>query len=241
MGPRLQALLELQDVEAQMQDIQQQLGRRERSVAAQDKKLAELRRVLENEQAEMQRLQIQFDQVDLDLKARQGHLDKLRERLNSVRTNKEYAATLSELNNDKADANKVEARAMEIMQQIDEQRTAFDARKKDEAHELQRRTDLQLQLDQARESFSSRLNKLKAKRGSVTERVKPEDIALFERLAERYEGEALAEIERTHPRRDEFTCGGCFMSLSAEVANAVLTRDEVSTCNNCGRILWMQK
>jgi predicted nucleic acid-binding Zn-ribbon protein len=30
------------------------------------------------------------------------------------------------------------------------------------------------------------------------------------------------------------------MSLSAEHANALRVRDEIRTCNNCGRILYME-
>jgi predicted nucleic acid-binding Zn-ribbon protein len=37
-------------------------------------------------------------------------------------------------------------------------------------------------------------------------------------------------------------CEGCNMSLAAERANALLTRrDELLTCDNCGRILHIVK
>ena len=36
-------------------------------------------------------------------------------------------------------------------------------------------------------------------------------------------------------------CDGCNMSLAAERANALLTRDDVITCDSCGRILYIEK
>jgi len=35
-------------------------------------------------------------------------------------------------------------------------------------------------------------------------------------------------------------CGGCYMSLNAEHANVLRTRDEIRTCDNCKRILYME-
>ena len=75
----------------------------------------------------------------------------------------------------------------------------------------------------------------------AAEQTEPSTIVLFDRLSERYEGDVMAGIERTHPRRDEFICGGCHMTLSAELANALMVRDDVLTCKNCGRILHIEK
>lgn len=242
MGPKLQALLELQDIELQIVDIKRQLARRERAVAAQARKLTELREQLLAERHELRQAQMQVDEVDLELKSRTAHIDKLRERLNSVKTNKEYAAVLGELNNEKADANKLESRALEMMGKVEAQKSVFAERQKSEQHEVDRLRDLEAQLGQAQQSFSDKLGALQQRRDAAAEKVGDHEALLqFDRLSERYDGEALAQIERTHPRRDEFTCGGCFMSLSAEIANAVLSRDEVQTCSSCGRILWMER
>ncbi len=241
MGSKLQGLLELQDIELQIVDIRRQLARRERAVKAQESKLGELHGELKAEEDELKRFRVQVDQVDLDLKSRTARIAKLREQLNSVRTNKEYAAVLSELNNEKADASKVESRALEMMEHADQRSAALSERRAAEQVEGQRLADLQAQFEQASKSFTDKLTDLERQRKLAVDEIDSGALARFERLSERYDGEALAKIERTHPRRDEFICSGCYMSLSAEVANAVLTRDDTVTCKNCGRILWMEK
>ena len=50
---------------------------------------------------------------------------------------------------------------------------------------------------------------------------------------------APIEIEGTKPPHS-YVCGGCFMSLNAEHANALRSRDEVRTCDSCGRILYLE-
>jgi hypothetical protein len=241
MGPKLEALRALQDIELQIVDIKRQLARKERAVNHQRKKLKSLESELESEQQNLRKAQVGVDELDLDLKARQGHIERMRERLNSVRTNKEYAATLAELNNEKADVSKLEARAMEMMEGVEVAKREFQERESSKQREQDRLSDLEAQLEQTRQSFSDRLSRLEKQRALAIEEVAPDALVLFERLSERYDGEALAEIERTHPRRDEFICTGCYMSITTEQANAVLSRDETVTCSSCGRILWMEK
>lgn len=239
MGAALDALLRLQDIELQLADIRRQLARRTRVVADQARKVQAMRESLEQEREQLRRSQVQVDELDLDLKARGSHIAKLREQLNSVKTNKEYAAVLSQLNTEKADSTRVESKALEMMSGIEAQRRSLADREKAIEAEVARLNDLQAQADQAQKLFAERLAGLQKRRAEAAAAVEPAQLALFERLAERHDGEAIATVERIHPRRDEFLCGGCNMGLTAEVANALLTRNDVITCKNCGRILNM--
>ncbi|TWT43854.1 putative zinc ribbon domain protein [Phycisphaerae bacterium RAS1] len=239
MGAALDALLRLQDLELQIADIRRQLARRTRIVAEQARKVETLRSSVEHEREQLRRSQVQVDELDLDLKSRSTHIAKLREQLNSVKTNKEYAAVLSQLNTEKADSTRVETRALEMMSGIETQRRSMADREKAIEAEVARLSDLQAQADQAQKLFAERLAGLQTRRVEAAAQVEPAQLVIFERLAERHDGEAIAAVERIHPRRDEFICGGCNMGLTTEVANALLTRNDVITCKNCGRILNM--
>jgi predicted nucleic acid-binding Zn-ribbon protein len=62
----------------------------------------------------------------------------------------------------------------------------------------------------------------------------------FERACERHDGEALALIQKAHPKRAEYTCTGCHMSVTLETINALQTKDEVQLCQHCQRILYLE-
>ncbi|MGD8451573.1 MAG: C4-type zinc ribbon domain-containing protein [Phycisphaerae bacterium] len=241
MGATLEALLELQDVELQIVDIRRQLAQKERLVRRQSAKLEAAQAKLAQERSVLQRNQIEIDELDMDLKGRSAQVTRLREHLNSVKTNKEYAAVLAQLNNEKADASRLEARALQMMEGLESQRQAVAECEREEQEGAARLGDLKSQSAQSQRTFSEKLEELQGRRKRCAEALPRETMSLFERLSERYEGEVLARIERTHPRRDEFTCGGCHMTLSAETANAALTRDDVLQCQNCGRILYILK
>jgi len=241
MGATLEALLELQDIELQIVDIRRQLTRKERAAKAQGAKLETAIETVRKQRENLRRAQVEVDELDLDLKARSANANRLREHLNTVRTNKEYAAVLAQLNNEKADVSRLESRALEQMGRIEAQREQVAAHEEAERLERQRLENLTTELAHAQQSFADRLAVLQGQRNAAAEKLGAETINLFERLSERYDGEALAQVERTHPRRDEFTCGGCYMSLNAEIVNALMTRNDVQTCKNCGRIVYVRK
>ncbi len=241
MTATLDALLELQDIELQLVDIRRQLTQKQRLVERQQAKLQAARDRLSVEQERQRRSQMEVDSLDVDLKGRQAHVNRLREHLNTVRTNKEYAAVLAQLNNEKADTNRLESRALELMAGLDTQRQAVSEAEEAERAEAERLRDFQAQAGGAENTFSRKLDELGERREHAMDQLDPRVVLLFERLSERYEGEVLSKIERTHPRRDEFICSGCHMSISAEHFNAAMVRNDVQSCPNCGRILYIEK
>jgi predicted nucleic acid-binding Zn-ribbon protein len=241
MGAKLQALFALQDIELQIVDIRRQLERKKRRVKTQHRKRQAAREAVEVERLSIRKSQAEFDTLDVDIKGRSANINRLREHLNTVRTNKEYAAVLARMNNEKADVSRLESRALQIMQSVEARKQELAHHEQAEAAETERLEDFQAQLEQAQQSFAGRLGRLQKQRDEAAAQTEPKTITLFNRLSKRYEGEVLAEIERTNPRRDEFVCTGCHMSLRVEVVNMLKSRDEIVTCKSCGRILFMHQ
>lgn len=240
MGAKTRALLDYQEIELQIVDIKRQLDRRQRQIGVQTKKLELSRGAMAGEQGELRRAQMQIDELDLELKARSGHLAKLREQLNSVRTNKEYAAILSQLNNDKVDFTKLETRALELMAALEERKKGMSGQQTAEKTDLDRLGQLQAEFEQTQRLYADRLAELEAQKAAAAAPLDKGVIDMFHRLAERWEGEAMAECLRVNPRRDDYSCGGCNMSLTSDMANALRVKDELFTCKNCGRVLYFK-
>lgn len=241
MGATLEALLALQDVELQIVDIRRQLAAKQRNVQRQAAKLRGAEAALAAARDDLKHTQAEMDSLDLDLKGRGANITRLRDNLNTVRTNKEYAAILSQLNTQKADVSRLEARAFQLLESVEAKKRSIAEHQQTVAQEAARLANLQAQLEQAQQSFAQRLRDLEQQREAAAERVDGAALALFNRVSEHYDGEVMARVVRTHPRRDEYMCDGCNMGLAIERANALLTRDELITCDNCGRILYIEK
>ena len=61
----------------------------------------------------------------------------------------------------------------------------------------------------------------------------------FERLGDRFEGEAMAAISKPHAKLEEYACTACNMDLVRDVYNRLHTRDELVFCPSCRRILYI--
>ncbi len=241
MGTVLDALVKLQSVENSLRAAKAKLTRCRRNVIIKENELRTLQNSLQAKQEEIQLTRIQADRLELELKSTEETLSKYRAALNVAKSNKEYAAILTELNITKADSSKVESQALELMKNIDADQTQCDQIKqqieqaKDEIAEIRRVTE-----EQAKK-YEDEIAQIEHQWQQAANEVPAAALETFKRVAETYDGEAMAEIELPDNRSGIYTCGGCFMTLTTETANTLMSRDEVIRCPNCTRILYIKQ
>jgi predicted nucleic acid-binding Zn-ribbon protein len=69
----------------------------------------------------------------------------------------------------------------------------------------------------------------------------PSALNIFKRVADSYDGEALAEVEKADENSVSWSCGGCFMGIPAEIVNVLTGKDDLIRCTNCTRILYLRE
>jgi len=241
MGQMLDGLLKLQSIERELSQVRRRLKIRQSAVDLQQRRIDQHQQRWEALQEKGSSRRKDADGRELDLRQSEEHVAKLRSALNTAKTNKEYAAVLTQINTLKADNAKLEESTLRVIQDVDAVRIEADKVKEQIDAETQRLDEIKQTSTAEIEKLNGMLAELKAKRNEATQGLAPNGLAIFQRVADRYDGEAMAgiQIEGKKPPYD-YICGGCFMSLNAEHANALRVRDEIRTCNNCGRILYME-
>ncbi|MHC4425930.1 MAG: zinc ribbon domain-containing protein [Planctomycetota bacterium] len=237
MGPVLNGLTKLQSVENQLRAVKAKLARCRRNVIIQENQVRSLQNALEAKKEEILLTKVQSDRLELELRTRDEAIAKLRASLNTAKTNKEYAAVLTRLNTTKADNSKLENQILELMKDIEADES--------ESKEIQRQIDEQKQkLEQTRKETEALANKYEAQIKEVQQEwdkkantIPSEPLQIFKRVAETYDGEALAVVDRHEGKTEVYTCGGCFMGITAECVNLLMTKDDIIRCPNCTRIL----
>ena len=237
MGPVLNGLLKLQSVENRLRAEKAKLTRCRRNVVIQENLIRSLQSALEAKKEEVQLTKVQFDRLELELKTRDETVAKLRASLNSAKTNKEYAAVLTQLNTTKADSSKIETQTLELLKDI-------------ETDEVECK-DIQKQIDQQKEmlettrkeseslavKYQAEIDKIQVDWDEAARTIPRDALEMFQRVAETYDGQAVAIIEQQEGRKGVYSCGGCFMGITAENVNLLMTRDDIIRCPNCTRIL----
>lgn len=238
MGPVLGSLVKLQSVENQLRAVRTKLLRCRRGVIFQENQLRVLQNEFEAKLEEIRLTRIQADRLELELKGRDEHISKYRAALNVAKSNKEYSAILTELNTSKADNSKLEGQVLDLMKNIETDEAAC--------------VEAQQQIDQQKEKLNQVRKETEIKSGEYEKQIDdiqsewnessasvPQDVLeMFKRVADTYDGEALAVAEEQGQLKNQsFSCGGCFMGLTAETVNQLMTKDDIIRCSNCSRIL----
>jgi predicted nucleic acid-binding Zn-ribbon protein len=237
MGPVLNGLMKLQSVENRLRAEKAKLNRCRRNVIIQENLIRNLQNALEAKKEEVQLTKVQFDRLELELKSREETIAKLRTSLNSAKTNKEYAALLTQLNTTKADNSKIENQSLDLLKDIE----VDEAECKDILKQIEEQKQT---LDQTRKEseslaakYETNIDDIQAEWNQIAKDVPRNPLEIFKRVAESYDGQAVALVEQQEGRVGTYSCGGCFMGVPAESVNMLMTKDDIIRCPNCTRIL----
>jgi predicted nucleic acid-binding Zn-ribbon protein len=237
MGPILSSLIDLQGVEGELRTAQKKLKKIQQVVLKQQYQIKQLEDALTAKRGEVKLTRMQHDKLELELRSQEDEITKYRVALNQARTNKDYSSILTRINTKKADKSKLEDQILSLMTQIETDQAASKELELNIEKENVRLEEIHQQAEEKQKDVQRELDALLQQRQDAFRQVPGEQRSLFDRLAERYDGEVLAKVERSEKRKAEQTCGGCYMSILLEIVNSLMSRDDVMTCTNCGRIL----
>jgi uncharacterized protein len=237
MGPVLNGLLKLQSVENRLRAAKAKLARCRRSVIIQENQVRSLQSALEAKKEETLLTKVQSDRLELELKTRDAEVAKLRGALNNAKTNKEYAAVLTQLNTTKADNSKIETQILDLMKAIeaDEEECANIRQQIEGQKQLLEET--RKKADASSGDHEGEIATIQTEWDAVAKDIPADPLEAFKRVAETYDGEAVVKVDQQEGKSGAYSCGGCFMGITAESVNMLMTRDEIIRCPNCTRIL----
>jgi hypothetical protein len=237
MGPVLNGLIKLQSVENRLRAARAKLNRCRRNVIIQENRVRSLQSAFEAKKEEIQLTKVQSDRLELELKTKDEAISRLRASLNAAKTNKEYAAVLTQLNMTRADNSKIETQILELMKDIEADEAECAEIHKQIEEQKQNLEQIRRESEQLAVKYEAEIKEIQAEWSQASQTVPAEQLGLFNRVAETYDGEALAVIERQEGRMQTYICGGCFMGVPAESVNVLMTKDDIIRCPNCTRIL----
>ncbi|MHC5060329.1 MAG: zinc ribbon domain-containing protein [Planctomycetota bacterium] len=240
MGPVLHGLIKLQSVENRLRAVKSKLARCRRTVIFQENQLRTLQNGLEAKHEETKLTRVQVDRLELELKGRDEQISKLRAALNIAKTNKEYAAILTELNTSKADNAKIENQILDLMRNIEADEADCTQIQGQIDEQKGKLGELRADAETKSAGYESEIEEIQSEWDQAAETIPAEAIGFFKRVAETYDGEALAIASKENEKIDIYSCGGCFMRLPAETVNQLMTKDDIIKCPNCTRILVLE-
>jgi predicted nucleic acid-binding Zn-ribbon protein len=239
MGPTNVALVRLFQVDRKLREAQERLDLVSRNVRVQERKINELLEKQKLAQTRLRESQSGAGQLDLDLKTRDAHIEKLRTQQQQARNNKEYQTFLLEINTQKLDRGKVEEqllKQMEVNENLQaEMATLTTALEAEQAKIKLLKADVGDRIS----TLEAELAAIRPDRDAALAAVPLRAREPYERLADHHEGEAMSPLMQPDRRREEYACGACNMGLVTDIYNKLHSRDDLVMCPSCKRILYI--
>ncbi len=237
MGPVLNGLTKLQTVENRLRAAKAKLARCRRNVIIQENQVRSLQNALEAKQEEIQLTKVQSDRLELELKTKDEEIAKLRAYLNTAKTNKEYASVLTQLNTTKADNSKIETQILELLKDIEADEAECQSLQQQIDEQKQKLEKTRKETDTLATKYEAEIKEIQAEWDKQAKTIPAEPLEVFKRVAETYDGEALAVVNKQEGKTEAYSCGGCFMGVIAESVNMLFSKDDIIRCPTCTRIL----
>ena len=233
MNADLERVITLQRLDSAAQDAERRLAEEPEREKAFETRLQTGRDRVKSAKEQLAANQHARRELEKEVAVHQGRLSKFREQAMAVKTNQEYHAIQKEISFAQTEIKAIEEKILERMIEADDLTAALKRSEADLASE-------QKALDAERKAMAAEHGELKAllesaraERSQVVEALDKRLLAIFDLVARRRNGVAVAEA------RDGI-CTICHVRLRPQVFNNVRRNDEIIQCDSCQRILYFK-
>ena len=229
--PHVQKLLDLQKVDLEVTSLTKDIDLLPMEEAKRKRRLEQLERAADEALAALQKAEVEGRELDTAARDADAQISKLNERLNVVRNNAEYQATLFEIESVRKERDSTQddgLRILEAMDGLKEQaattRAAFEAD----------RTVFEGFLAEAEKLRAERAGDIEAvrqKRAGAAEGVPPDLLREYDGLYKTREHMAVAPVEGAY-------CQGCYNKVTMNDVSKLMGAQVIVRCGSCQRILY---
>ncbi|MGC8642437.1 MAG: zinc ribbon domain-containing protein, partial [Isosphaeraceae bacterium] len=203
-----------------------------RTLAARQTALAGRQTELEKSRKALQDAKVHLKKSEHALQSQQTKIDDFKIKLNQVKKNEEYKALQNQIAHDRSAMSKTEDEILLAYESIETQGAALaklEAEIKTFAQEV---ANLQAEIESQAAVHQAQLQELEAAISDAEASIPEENRERYARTVRQYGADALAACEGG-------ACLGCFTSVTPQMLNHLINRDQLVFCLSCGRLLYL--
>ena len=225
-------LFRLQQVDSQLDQVRSRLNEIER-LLADNEVINKANNVLQDAKKAHETAQQELSKAEDEVKAVQAKLKENQDTLygGKVKNPKELQDLQMEADSHKRHISALEEIELEKMVALEEQQSAVESAEKALEAALAQQGVKQRALGSEQNKLSAEAVRLEEERSADLSSIPNEDLKVYESLRTSKGGLAVAKVQSK-------TCGACGAELSASLAQAARSPNELARCDNCKRILY---
>ncbi len=227
----MEPLLALQEVDTQIYELQNELRDIPLRKQQETSRLQDAQERLSAAQAELMAFQTRVADFELQVKAIRENVAKLRQQQMSLKTNREFRAMESEINNNLHEIEILEGQQITAMDAVPPAQERVEAAQERVNTETSGMEQYLAELDSRLDDVKARLAQLEQERVEVANRVPPAHLRRYERLR--------VARRPTVVLLNDGVCSGCHLQQTAATRHMVLRKNALVNCESCGRLLYV--
>ena len=187
---------------------------------------------LQADREKIQHYRATLNQLELDLQSKETEIQKIRDQQQTARTNQEYRALDEHVKRIQAAGQEIEDRILDGFSKLEsaEAETASYGRQVEEVEKEQQAFAAQWAKDEA--AYTAELKTFTARRNEHSATLPKDAVTIYDRALKARDGVAVTPVEGK-------VCGGCSMNLLPNSLARLHSLEELVSCNNCMRILFV--
>ncbi len=228
---QIDRLVRLQKIELESHDINCRLGELPHKLDKIDEKLLAFEGAIAEAENRLTELKKNYRTFESDAEVNLSRIKKSKQKLGSVKTNKEYQSSLKEIEDLETINSKIEDDMIECLETMDGIESEIDSKKKEYAQLFDRvkkeKELLQQESDQAKEGIAY----LDADRSSLTKTIDPVLLRKYTMVKELVGNVAITAVKNA-------ICQGCNVNIPPQQYNELQRFDTLMFCPHCQRIIY---
>lgn len=233
MREELVLLIELQKSDSAMSRIHARKKELPERLAKIEKDFRAVQELVDEARNRLDALQKDRSDKEGRLKKDGDTLRKAKDRLNEVKTNKEYQAVLKEIETMESMSGRIEDDIIALLEDIDRIKAECQAKEADLRTTCGQFEEEKKQIEEEIASLDTQLADLQTKNQELRKKIPPEMLKKYEMLKHLHRGVAVVSVWKE-------VCGGCHMNIPPQQYNAMQKNMEIVHCPNCSRFLYRQ-
>ncbi|MDM8543381.1 C4-type zinc ribbon domain-containing protein [Desulfococcaceae bacterium HSG9] len=225
-------LLKLQKNETEMTKMQNLLDSTPRKIKILDARLAEYEQKIYDRTLNQDQLKKNYRDNETDVQLNYVRIERSQEKLNSVKTNKEYQALLKEIEEVKAINSRIEDEMLDILGLIEENEKQIAATQDEYTRETDKINREKELIQSKAEEIKNELAQFESEWEQISHKIEPKLLEEFNKVKT-----WIPDSKMIVPVTDA-VCGGCNMSIMPQTYNELQRSEKLMYCPHCQRMIY---
>ncbi len=227
-------IVKLQQIEIDAGKIQKHIDSVDSRIEALEAGVKDFKKIIEQEEAVINELNQKYKTYETDVQINLERISKSKEKLRSVKTNKEYQSSLKEIEDLEAINSKIEDEMLEFLDHIESAEKKLGDVKSDYSSKLDQSNAEKTEILEEAQQGKKELTELNASRDDISRGIESE-------LLKKFTDTKNKQVNRVAiVAVSDAVCQGCNMNIPPQLYNELHRFDSLQYCPNCQRILYVE-